>query len=96
MSTPTDALIGSIAKSVDSLITVDFGYGVIQVLNDAAHRRYGRVPALVAAEQLRARSELQAQSQQVASELRAQYVVAQQTSELLRIHRDGLFQRLFA
>src|SRR5882762_10439082 len=41
-------------------------------------------------EQLRARSELQAQSQQVASELRAQYVVAQQTSELLRIHRDGL------
>jgi len=55
VSTPTDALIGSIAKSVDSLITVDFGYGVIQVLNDAAHRRYGRVPALVAAEQLRAR-----------------------------------------
>jgi outer membrane protein TolC len=42
------------------------------------------------ADQLRARSELQAQSQQVASELRAQYVVAQQTSELLRIHREGL------
>jgi len=42
------------------------------------------------AEQLRARSELEAQSQQVASELRAQYVIAQQTSELLRIHRDGL------
>jgi outer membrane protein TolC len=42
------------------------------------------------AEQLRARSELEAQSQQVASELRAQYVVAQQTSELLRIHREGL------
>jgi outer membrane protein, heavy metal efflux system len=42
------------------------------------------------AEQLRARSELQAQSQQVAAELRAQYVLAQQTSELLRIHREGL------
>ncbi len=42
------------------------------------------------ADQLRARSESQAQSQQVASELRAQYVVAQQTSALLRIHRDGL------
>lgn len=42
------------------------------------------------AEELRARSELDAQSQQIASELRAQYVVAQQTSELLRIHRDGL------
>jgi outer membrane protein, heavy metal efflux system len=42
------------------------------------------------AEQLRARSELQAQSQQVTSELRSQYVIAQQTSELLRIHREGL------
>src|SRR6266403_59638 len=42
------------------------------------------------AEQLRARSELQAQSQQVAAELRAQYVLAQQTSELLKIHREGL------
>src|SRR6266850_4927114 len=42
------------------------------------------------AEQLRARSELQVQSQQVASELRSQYVIAQQTSELLRIHREGL------
>jgi cobalt-zinc-cadmium efflux system outer membrane protein len=42
------------------------------------------------AEQLRARSELQVQSQQVAAELRAQYVVAQQTSELLKIHREGL------
>jgi outer membrane protein TolC len=41
-------------------------------------------------EELRARSELEAQSQQVASELRAQYVVAQQTSELLKIHREGL------
>src|SRR6202011_929504 len=42
------------------------------------------------AEQLRARSEFQAQSQQVASELRSQYVIAQQTSELLKIHREGL------
>jgi outer membrane protein, heavy metal efflux system len=42
------------------------------------------------AEQLRARSELQAQSQQVTSELRTQYVVVQQTSELLKIHREGL------
>jgi len=42
------------------------------------------------AEQLRARSELQVQSQQVAAELRAQYVLAQQTSELLRIYREGL------
>jgi cobalt-zinc-cadmium efflux system outer membrane protein len=41
-------------------------------------------------EQLRARSELQAQSQQLASELRSQYVIVQQTSELLKIHREGL------
>jgi outer membrane protein TolC len=42
------------------------------------------------AEQLRARSEFQAQSQQIASELRSQYVIAQQTSEVLKIHREGL------
>lgn len=42
------------------------------------------------AEKLRAGSELQVQSQQVAAELRAQYVLAQQTSELLKIHREGL------
>jgi outer membrane protein, heavy metal efflux system len=42
------------------------------------------------AEKLRAGSELQAHSQQVAAELRAQYVLAQQTSELLKIHREGL------
>ena len=42
------------------------------------------------AEQLRARSEFEAQSQQLASELRAQYVTAQQTAELLKIHREGL------
>lgn len=49
------ALVETIAESVDHLITVDFGYGVIDVLNDAARRRYGRVPALVAAERLRER-----------------------------------------
>src|SRR6266852_2710527 len=42
------------------------------------------------AEKLRAGSELQVQSQQIAAELRAQYVLAQQTSELLKIHREGL------
>jgi len=41
-------------------------------------------------EQLRARSELQAQSQQLAGDLRSQFVVVQQTSELLKIHREGL------
>jgi cobalt-zinc-cadmium efflux system outer membrane protein len=41
-------------------------------------------------EQLRARSELQAQSQQLAGDLRAQYIIVQQTSELLKIHREGL------
>jgi outer membrane protein, heavy metal efflux system len=41
-------------------------------------------------ERLRARSELQAQSQQLAGDLRSQYAIVQQTSELLRIHREGL------
>jgi cobalt-zinc-cadmium efflux system outer membrane protein len=41
-------------------------------------------------EELRARSEFEAQSQRVASELRTQYVVTQQTAELLKIHREGL------
>ena len=41
-------------------------------------------------QELRARSEFEAQSQQLASELRAQYVIAQQTRELLKIHREGL------
>ena len=50
------ALIESIGQSVDQLITVDFGYGVIQELNAAARRLYGgAVPALVAAEKLRER-----------------------------------------
>src|SRR5260370_1369875 len=39
-------------------------------------------------EQLRARSELQARSQQLAGDLRSQYVIVQQTSELLKIHRQ--------
>jgi cobalt-zinc-cadmium efflux system outer membrane protein len=41
-------------------------------------------------EQLRARNELQAQSQQLAGDLRSQYLIVQQTSELLKIHREGL------
>lgn len=41
-------------------------------------------------EQLRARSELQAQSQRLAGDLRSQYVIVQQTSELLNIHHEGL------
>jgi outer membrane protein, heavy metal efflux system len=41
-------------------------------------------------EQLRARSELQAQSEQLAGDLRSQYVIVQQTSKLLKIHREGL------
>jgi cobalt-zinc-cadmium efflux system outer membrane protein len=41
-------------------------------------------------EKLRARSELQAQSQQLAGDLRSQYVIVLQTSELLKIHREGL------
>src|SRR5947208_5987683 len=41
-------------------------------------------------EQVRARSELQAQSQRLAGDLRSQYVIVQQTSELLKIHREGL------
>jgi outer membrane protein, heavy metal efflux system len=56
------------------------------------YRSRKQKPELVRAqsEELRARSELEAQSQQVASELRAQYVVAQQTTELLKIYREGL------
>src|SRR5437867_8782955 len=42
------------------------------------------------AEQLQARSEYEALTHQLASELRAQYVTAQQTAELLKIHREGL------
>jgi hypothetical protein len=55
MTAPPQGLIETIAASVDRLITIDFGYGVIHALNDAAHERYGRAPALVAAERLRER-----------------------------------------
>ena len=41
-------------------------------------------------EVLRARSDLEARSQRVASELREQYVITQQTAEILKIHREGL------
>src|ERR1700730_878467 len=56
------------------------------------YRSRKQKPALAQAqsEDLRARSGFEAQSQQLASELRAQYVVAQQTTELLKIHREGL------
>jgi cobalt-zinc-cadmium efflux system outer membrane protein len=56
------------------------------------YRRRKQRPELAQAEseQLRARSELQAQSQQLAGDLRSQYVIVQQTSELLKIHREGL------
>src|ERR1700675_4684349 len=47
-------------------------------------------------EQLRARSELQTQSQQVASELRSEYVIVQQTSELLKIHAEERLRRPLA
>ena len=42
------------------------------------------------ADRLRARSDYEAQSQQVASELRAQYVTVQQTANLLKIYHEGL------
>ena len=56
------------------------------------YRSRKQKPELVQAqtEELRARSEFEAQSQQIASELRAQYVITQQTSEILKIHREGL------
>jgi outer membrane protein TolC len=41
-------------------------------------------------EELRARSDLEAQSQRVASELHEQYVITQQTADILKIHREGL------
>ena len=41
-------------------------------------------------EVLRARSELDSQFQRVASELREQYLITQQTAEILKIHREGL------
>jgi outer membrane protein TolC len=58
----------------------------------AIYRSRKQRPELAQAEseQFRARSELQAQSQQLAGDLRSQYVIVQQTSELLKIHREGL------
>jgi outer membrane protein, heavy metal efflux system len=53
-------------------------------------RKQKRELAQAQSGELRARSELEAQSQQIASGLRAEYVVVQQTSELLKIHREGL------
>ncbi|MGH9733776.1 MAG: TolC family protein, partial [Candidatus Acidiferrales bacterium] len=49
-------------------------------------------PELAEAEanRLRATDEYEAQSQQVASELRAQYVTVQQTASLLTIYHEGL------
>jgi outer membrane protein, heavy metal efflux system len=56
------------------------------------YRSHKQRPELAQAEseRLRARSELQAQSQQLAGDLRSQYVIVQQTAELLKIHREGL------
>ena len=42
------------------------------------------------AELNRSRSDYEAQSQQVAFELRTEYVTAQKTAELLKIYREGL------
>ena len=38
----------------------------------------------------RARSDREAQSQQLAADLRQQYLIAQQSDELLKINREGL------
>ena len=54
---------------------------------------YGKQRAELAqaqAELSRARSDREAQSQQLAAELREQYVTAQQSAELLKINREGL------
>src|SRR5215831_2910650 len=48
-------LIASIAESVDRVITIDYGYGVIHELNQAARQRYGKSPAFLAAERLHER-----------------------------------------
>jgi outer membrane protein TolC len=56
------------------------------------YRSRKQKPELAQAETevLCARSELETQSQRVASELREQYVITQQTTEILKIHREGL------
>jgi cobalt-zinc-cadmium efflux system outer membrane protein len=56
------------------------------------YRRRKQRPELAQAEAelRRSRSELQAESQQVASELRIEYDTVQSTAQLLRIYREGL------
>jgi len=54
---------------------------------------YGKQRAELAqaeAELNRARSDREAQSQQLAADLRQQYVIAEQSAELLKINREGL------
>jgi cobalt-zinc-cadmium efflux system outer membrane protein len=46
--------------------------------------------AQVQAELSQARSDREAQSEQIASDLRQQYVIAEQSAELLKINREGL------
>jgi outer membrane protein, heavy metal efflux system len=53
-------------------------------------RRQQRELAEAELERNRARSQLEAQSQQVASDLRQQYVTAEQSAKLLKIYREGL------
>lgn len=56
------------------------------------YRSHRQQPELAQAEleKSRANSELEAQSQQVASGLRQQFVTAEKSAELLKIYRDGL------
>jgi outer membrane protein, heavy metal efflux system len=53
-------------------------------------RRQGHELAEAEIEKSRARTELEAESQQIASELRQQYVTAEQSAKLLKIYREGL------
>jgi outer membrane protein TolC len=56
------------------------------------YRKRKQQPELAQAEidRNRAQSELEAQSQEVSSSLRQQYVVAEKSAQLLKIYRDGL------
>ena len=56
------------------------------------HRKRKQQPELAQAEidRNRAQSELEAQSQEVSSALRQQYVTVEKSAELLKIYRDGL------
>ncbi len=62
------------------------------------YRRRKQRPELAQAEAelRRSRSELQVQSQQVASELRIEYDTVQSTAQLLRIYREGLLPQAHA